>query len=146
MVKLKKPTPKIFLCLSIVVWYICASLNQDDSSCEVKTFTATFSPFHVPLTTSPNRPFPTTSQTLICLAMVLWASNGRPAPLPKEKTAHIKNSLSTYNSQTWRRGLRKMAISLYTSPMISRRYDLVGMPSRRKSRHKNCTTTKIIIN
>lgn len=50
--------PKIFSCRSNTVLYSSVSLNQDFSSLEEKIFTATFSPCHCPLQTSPYRPFP----------------------------------------------------------------------------------------
>lgn len=58
--------PKIFSCRSNTVLYSSVSLNQDFSSLEEKIFTATFSPCHCPLQTSPYRPFPGGENTQSC--------------------------------------------------------------------------------
>ncbi len=62
--------PSILSCLIRKVWYISVSLNQLSSSVVKKTLTATLSPLHLPIQTSPYRPFPICLTIWICLAMV----------------------------------------------------------------------------
>lgn len=64
--------PSMFSCLIKTVWYISVSLNQLASSVVKKTLTATFSPLHLPIHTSPYLPFPICFIIWICLAIVLW--------------------------------------------------------------------------